>query len=93
MKKLFGLFAVLILSIVVCADCYAFSLNGRGAVYAGSARNYAKYYQQNNYANRYRRQPKQYIFSAQQARYYGYRVPEQTNTTNNPYYNPYARGY
>ena len=48
-----------IITLLSISNCYAFSLNGSGSVYAGSARNYARYYQQNPYANRYSRQPKQ----------------------------------
>ncbi len=91
MKKIYFILIGLIITLLSISNCYAFSLNGSGSVYAGSARNYARYYQQNPYANRYSRQPKQYIFSAQQARYYGYRVPQQQQTTNA--YNPYLRGY
>ena len=93
MKKFCGLLLIISIFFITGNDCFAFSLNGSGSVYAGSARDYAKFFPQNNYAYRYRRQPKNYIYSAQQAKYYGYRVPQQANTTNNPYYNPYVRGY
>lgn len=69
----------------------AFSFNGSGYRFAGQAR----YYPQNNfYANRLRQQRKNYIYSPQQARYYGYRVPQQPmGGYYNPYgaYNPYRR--
>lgn len=86
MKKACLLFLTIILSI---QTCFAFSL-GVSNNY-GSARNYAKFYPQSNYSNRYKKQQKSYIFTPQQAKYYGYRIP--TQQTSNSYYNPYSRGY
>ncbi|MCM1266113.1 MAG: hypothetical protein NC200_07935 [Candidatus Gastranaerophilales bacterium] len=80
---------LLILTLFVSMPfCFALSLKSDN-VY-GSARNYAKYYPQTNYSNRYRKQQKSYVFTPQQAKYYGYRVPTQQT---NSYYNPYTRGY
>lgn len=53
--------------------------------------NRARYYSQRNiYANRYPRGRNNYIYSPQQAKYYGYRTP-QMNGYNNMYYNHYRR--
>lgn len=85
MKKIIILSFLILFSI---SECNAFSLGNDNAL--GSARNMAKYYSGYGYSNQYRRQPKNYVYSAQQAKYYGYRVPQQSS---NPYYNRYSRGY
>ncbi|MCD8377260.1 MAG: hypothetical protein LUB59_00565 [Candidatus Gastranaerophilales bacterium] len=91
MKNLHKILSVLIIFTAFAQSCSAFSFSSLSNSYADSARNYAKYYPQNtSYVNRYAKQKKSYIYSSQQAKYYGYRAPEQT--TNNPYYNPYAGG-
>ena len=73
---------------VLAQVSYAFNLNGSGLRYAGRT----KYYPQGNiYANRYQRPRSNYIYSPQQARYYGYRVPQQNMRFYSPYNNPYRR--
>lgn len=89
MKRLFIVFLLVFLS---AGSSFALDIHSDTA-YTQYARNRAKYYPQNSFANRYRRSQNQnYIFSPQQARYYGYRVPNQTGTFNSPYYNRYPRG-
>ena len=89
MKRILVLLLMIFISVT---GCYALDINNDTA-YTQYARNRAKYYPQNSFANRYRRQQQQnYIFSPQQARYYGYRVPNQVGTYNSPYYNRYTRG-
>ena len=86
MKKFILVIAFLFL--VFTPVCQAFSLNGSALRYAGST----KYYPQGNiYANRYRQQNKTYLYSPQQAKYYGYGFRSQMRGYNNRYYNPYRR--
>ena len=92
MKRVFTL--LLITFICFSANSvYALSINNE-TNYTRYAQNRAKYYPQNTFANRYRRQQRQnYIFSPQQARYYGYRTPNQMGSYsyNNTYYNRFNR--
>jgi hypothetical protein len=81
MKKTFIIFVTLF-TILTFPKCYALSLKG-----SYSATNMAKYYPQTTNYN-YRKPNKTYIYSSQQAKYYGYSIPQ---TTSNPYYNPYTK--
>jgi len=84
MKK----FIITVLTIFMISPlCFAFNLNGSGLRYAGRMKYCPQY---NMYSNRYRQQQKNYIYSPQQARYYGYRVPQQRGYYNQ-YNNPYRR--
>lgn len=92
MKRVLIIFLVIFMFISVDTTS-ALSINNQTA-YTNFAQNRAKYYPQNTFANRYRRQQRQnYIFSPQQARYYGYRTPNQMGSYsyNNPYYNRFNR--
>lgn len=71
-----------ILTLFSNSICHAFSFKGEY-----SAQNMAKYYPQ-TYNRRYQPQRKTYVYSQQQAKYYGYRTPQ-----NNYYNSGYTRRY
>lgn len=74
----------------VCTNIVQASMWGQASAnYSNYARNYARYYPQRGYMSQYRRSQSNYVFTPQQARYYGYRYPNQNATYGNPYY----RGY
>ena len=77
-----------VLVMFIGSGSYALNFKQANTVYTQAALQRAKYYPQNQYAYRYRRQNNNYIYSPQQARYYGYRIPQQTGT-----YNPSYRRY
>ena len=81
--------ALLFLSVILGNAVQASVLGQASVNYSNYARNYARFYPQRGYQSQYRRQQQNYIFTPQQARYYGYRYPNQNATYGNPYY----RGY
>ncbi|MBO6273187.1 hypothetical protein J6O48_10485 [bacterium] len=87
MKKLI---LFIIFTMVCQVSAFAYSFSEASSQYSEVARTRAKYIPQGQFVNRYRRQQNNRIYSPQQARYYGYRVPQQ-NYYNNPYYNRYYR--
>ena len=65
--------------------CLTFAFGSISPAFAVNNGTYARCYPPNSY-NRFARRQKNYIFSPQQARYYGYRVPQQQAVPNG-YYN------
>lgn len=84
MNKL-GVLVFALILVFSSQTSWAFGIRGSYA-----ANNMAKYYPQsyNSRYNRYNRAPKTYIYSPNQARYYGYRVPQMNMGYG---YNRYAR--
>ena len=75
---------ITLIVLFVGTNCFALNFNKMNTIYTQSALQRAKYYPQNSYSKRYRRQPN-YIFTPQQARYYGYRTPQLYGTYNSYY--------
>lgn len=71
---------IILLSTIFCSESIAFTLGGSNFGDTSATRSYVKYAPQQynyNYNNRFMKQKKNYIYSPQQAKYYGYRVPQQ----------------
>jgi len=77
----------LLMIISIAPTSFGFGSYNPNMTYANRARYYS---QRNMYANRYQRPRSNYIYSPQQAKYYGYRAP-QINGYNPMYYNRYRR--
>lgn len=89
MKKVFCLLIILVLASYTNVNASLYS--SAKTNYAMNARNVVRYYPQRPYSRRFRRQPN-YLYSPQQARYYGYRIPQNNMYGNtNPYYRNYNR--
>lgn len=89
MKKVFLLIIIIIFVSYIPSNASVFS--NASANYAMNARNVVRYYPQRPYSRRFRRQPN-YLYSPQQAKYYGYRIPQNNMYGNtNPYYRNYNR--
>ena len=87
MKKIFLVLTLLFSFMLISKPCLALSFSNASAQYSAAARTRARFVPRGYYANRYMRQQNNYIYSPQQARYYGYRTPQQNYMYGNPYYN------
>lgn len=92
MKKFLGFVLIIICLFLNTQDTFALSIN-RNNAYNTYAINRARYYPQNNWANRYQRPRPNYTFTPQQARYYGYRNGMYGAGYNNTYYYNRYRGH
>ena len=104
MKKLLKLFIQLLVLSMFVTPCFAASIN-KDTTYTTNAKNWSKYYQPRAVlVNRNQMRRKNYIFTPQQARYYGYRGVNGSYGTYRPTYgsagygtrgygNPYYYGY